>query len=215
MANAGIFSPDSRPYGKTYGQWAEKWIKWSLSISKSSNPILDETGENCAESQSGPVWFLAGTLGTLVRRKCCIPPNKGIFFPVIEKECSFAEEGDQLKTEEELVSRVRHLMDVVLQLDVEIDGNKLENLYKYRALSNIFDLSFPEDNVYGVSKGKTRSVTDGYWIMLKPLPLGHHTIYFCGSSQIPKGPSAIIANRFVKVEESVFRTEVYYDIKIS
>ena len=56
------------------------------------NPITDLTGRYCCEGQKSPVWFLAGTFGNSVRRKCSIPHHSAIFFPIIEKECSFAEE---------------------------------------------------------------------------------------------------------------------------
>ena len=52
------------------------------------------------------VWFLAGTFGNvnLIRRKCIVPLGKAIFFPILEKEDSFAEDVD-LRSELELASR--------------------------------------------------------------------------------------------------------------
>jgi len=213
-SNPCIFPPDSFPYGKKYSEWAEKWIKWSLSIPKSSNPITDKTGKNCAKSQLGPVWFLAGTFGTSEKRKCHIPFSKAIFFPIIEKECSFAEEGDQLKTEADLCNRAAYLMDVVIEMKVFIDGVAVNDLEKYRASSLVFDLFFPEDNIYGVKAGATRSVTDGYWLLVKPLSRGNHIIHFAASALIPKGPAEEIAKHIVKYKENIFRTEVIYDLTI-
>jgi hypothetical protein len=214
QSNLGIFSPGSSPYGKKYSEWAEEWIKWSLSIPKSSTPITDETGKNCAKSQFGPVWFLAGTFGTSVKRKCHIPFSKAIFFPIIEKECSYAEEGSQLKTETDLCKRATSLMDIVIDMKVLIDGNVVENLKKYRARSSVFDLVFPEDNIYGVKAGTTRSVTDGYWLFVKPLSEGNHVIHFMASAAIPEGPTKEIANPFVKYNDDIFRTEVLYELTI-
>lgn len=213
-SNPRIFPLDSFPYGIKYGEWVEKWIKWSLSMPKSFNPITDETGKNCAKSQLGPVWFLAGTFGTSVKRKCNIPFRKAIFFPIIEKECSFAEEGDQLKTEADLCNRARYLMDVVIEMKVIIDGTAVKDLEKYRVRSSVFDLQFPEDNIYGVKAGATRSVTDGYWLMVKPLSRGSHVIHFMASALIPKGPAEEIAKRLMKYNENIFRTEVIYDLSI-
>jgi hypothetical protein len=213
-SNSDIFPQESSPFGKTYSEWAEEWIKWSLSIPKSSNPIMDETGKNCAESQSGPVWFLAGTSGTFVKRKCCIPFTKAIFFPIIEKECSFAEEGDQIKTEADLCNRATYLMDIVVEMKVLIDGIDVKNLKNYRARSCVFDLVFPEDNIYGVKAGTTRSVTDGYWLLVKQLPIGNHVIHLMASALIPEGPAEEIAKRYVKFSDNIFRTEVLYDLKI-
>src|SRR5213594_853400 len=56
-----VFRPGSSPYGVSYGAWSARWWQWALSIPKATNPILDTTGANCAQAQSGPAWFLAGT----------------------------------------------------------------------------------------------------------------------------------------------------------
>jgi hypothetical protein len=47
-------------------------------------------------------------------------------------------------------------------MEVVVDGVKLRDLRKYRVHSGIFDLVFPENKVYDVEPGLTRSVTDGY-----------------------------------------------------
>jgi hypothetical protein len=57
----GIFTTDSRPYGLTYGEWTAKWWQWAYSIPSDVHPAYDDNGKYCAEGQSGPVWFLAGT----------------------------------------------------------------------------------------------------------------------------------------------------------
>src|SRR5579884_1628590 len=82
--NPGVFPPGSHPYGRTYEQWSNAWWQWALSIPTNVNPLLDTTGANCQQGQSGKVWFLAGTLGgSPVVRKCTIPAGKAIFFPVL------------------------------------------------------------------------------------------------------------------------------------
>jgi len=210
-----VYPINSDPYGKAYSEWAEEWIKWALSIPKAVNPIVDLTGRYCCEGQTYPVWFLAGTFGNSVRRKCEIPPEAAIFFPIIEKECSFAEEGDQLKTDSELCDRATHLMDLVTELKVTIDGVDISNLKEYRMRSRVFDLVFNSGNVYDVTPGVTRSVTDGYWLFLKPLPIGYHTVFFRASALIPEGPAAQIAKRYVETSGNIFKTEVQYDLFVN
>jgi hypothetical protein len=208
------FTPDSKPYGKTFDEWAEEWMKWALSIPKIHNPAADSTGKNCAQNQNGPVWFLAGTFGGSMKRQCTIPVQKAIFFPVVTKECSFAEDYD-LKTEQELSKRVKEVMDCVTYMELIVDGFKLQNLKQYRAHSQVFDLNFPENNVYDVEAGPTRSVTDGYWVFLKPLPIGKHEIYFNAEVSLPKESRIVeLVRRYNKIKGTVFKIEVLYDITI-
>ena len=61
--NPGVFAVNSKPYGLSYAQWTANWWKWAMGIPTPNNPIPDKTGANCAQQQSGPVWFLAGSNG--------------------------------------------------------------------------------------------------------------------------------------------------------
>jgi hypothetical protein len=82
-AQSFIAPSDSLPGGKSYEQWAAKWWQWAESIPYPINPIYDTTGADCAVSQHGRVWFLAGTSGFDATRSCTIPAGKMIFFPII------------------------------------------------------------------------------------------------------------------------------------
>ena len=74
----------------------------------------------------------------------------------------------------------------------------MPNLFNYRVKSNPFDFTLPAtDNIYqffglpdavlapfACSAGFCvyPAVSDGYWLLLNPLPLGQHTINFGGSN---------------------------------
>src|SRR5262245_2884044 len=79
--NPGVLSPTSKPYGKSYSEWAAAWWQWGLSIPADRNPLSDRTGEFCDEGQSGPVWF-SGGLATSGERTCTIPAGKALFMPI-------------------------------------------------------------------------------------------------------------------------------------
>lgn len=142
-----------------------------LSIPKSQNPAIDETGKYCSINQDNEnVWFLTGTFGNIVpvNRKCTVPVGRGIFFPILVKEDSFQEDPD-LKSEDDLKKRCRNATNRLVQMEAIIDGKKVDRLENYRVQSEVFDLTFPEDNVYNARPGLTRSVCDGYWLFVKPL----------------------------------------------
>lgn len=175
---ADLFPPNSSPYNITFAEWSEKWWKWSLAIPEDTNPITDITGENCALNQEGPVWFLAGTTGGSATRECTIPLGKSILVVPLTAECSYAE-FPMMKTEIELLNCAREGQNDA-KVEVTIDGYKLENLSQYRVHSGLFDVVLPEKNIFGAPSGPTQAVSDGWWIILKPLPLGQHRIHFSG-----------------------------------
>ena len=58
---------------------------------------------------------------------------------------------------------------------------------RYRVESRLFDLTFPENNVFSVAPGNTSAVSDGFWTFLEPLPVGNHDIDFSASIIDPSG----------------------------
>jgi hypothetical protein len=177
------FPPETNQYGLTYGEWTAKWWQWALSIPEDKNPVTDETGAHCMEGQSGDVWFLAGSFGGMVERVCEIPAGKAILFPLMNSECSFAESPD-LTTESELRSCAISSNDGVTELMTTIDGvvMKESDLRNSRVQSPLFDVNFPEGNIFGVTAGPTQAVSDGYWVFLSPLSPGNHEIHFRGAT---------------------------------
>jgi hypothetical protein len=181
-----IFPADSKPYGLTYGQWTAKWWQWGYSIPKDINPAYDDTGKNCAQKQNGPVWFLAGTYGHAVNRKCDIPAGKAILFPILNSECSFAE-FPKLKTLSELRTCAKTIQDQVSSLKASVDGIPIPSLQEYRIQSPPFNFTLSQNNILGLAANvTTQAIADGNWVFLKPLSPGSHKITFRGGIQQEK-----------------------------
>ena len=187
--NPAIFPPDSQPYGLAYGEWTAKWWQWAHSIPTENNPMLDETGEDCAQAQNqtSPVWFLAGTSGGSVERTCTIPAGKAILFPVVNTVNIRAAS----ETDEELLAGAKNQVDLVTTLEASIDGVPLQDLWSYRIQSPFFDVTLPNDNIFGISQGSYRAVADGYWVFLEPLPTGQHEIRLHGVMGDPTAASIV------------------------
>ncbi len=177
---AQLLLVDAQPYGTTRKKWTEKWWIWLHSIPKHVNPANDMTGEQCARNQMEPnMWFLAGTVGKIVKRTCLVPSNRAILFPIINS-VHLLSESLLFKSESDLEAKVRSEADNVTEMNLTIDGLQLSELKEYRIHTSAFDVIIPEDNIWGVKPGKTRAAADGYWIFLKPLSPGRHTIEFFG-----------------------------------
>jgi hypothetical protein len=180
-----LYSIDSKPYGISFAEWTAKWWRWALETPKPINAVSDTTGVNCAQGQSGPVWFLAGTFGGGgVVRTCTVPAGKALLQPPINQECSYAE-FPNLKTESGLRACAKNFQDKVTQVEVTIDGVKLQGLdywNKYRIQSPLFNETFPPNNVLGIHPQPTTGVSDGVWVFLPPLPPGLHELHFKGVS---------------------------------
>jgi hypothetical protein len=159
-----------------------KWWQWFAAIPAKTNPGSDKTGENAGINQVEPnVWFLAGTIGgNTVARKCLIPKERAILFPVINYEMNTFERPE-LKTELQLLKHVTQDQDDIVNLDAVVDGQRIP-IFRVRSDPTFFYITAPEDNAMEIPFGATAYATaDGFWVFLKPLPSGEHTIYFFGS----------------------------------
>jgi hypothetical protein len=133
----GVLPPDSSPYGKTYGEWAARWWRWALEHPVTDHPVLDQTGEDCAEGQQGKVWFLAGNFGggTTVR-SCTVKTGTPLLIPVLNTWADNFGEPVQY-TEQELIARCEGIA-AAKSMTVEIDGEGVANVEQYRVAPTLF-----------------------------------------------------------------------------
>lgn len=188
-SNPKIFPPDEPVFGMTYGEWAAKWWQWEFSLPTSVNPWFD-TGANAGIGQSGPVYFLTGILTgpSKVVREISVPAGKALFFP-IQNAWADNVDVDPPMTFQQLQEWAASLIYGVSELYVTIDGKPLDDLFRYRVKSPPFCDWFPAtDNVYQTQYGSSFSgwtcpvASDGFWLMLKPLSIGIHTINIKGTN---------------------------------
>ena len=184
--------PKSKPYGKTYGEWSAAWWRYVVSYPLDINPLNDPTGANCGMGQSGPVFFLVGTTGgAAVRDECVVPVGKAVLFPLVNFFGGVPEDGATPQDARDLISMVTNYID---ELFVTVDGVPLSNLWEYRFASPDFSYTGAVDNPFDQACGTPGTcyegyhdtgISDGYWIMLPPLPKGVHTISFGGHFYYP------------------------------
>ncbi|MFJ7207013.1 hypothetical protein ACIQWR_26210 [Streptomyces sp. NPDC098789] len=62
---------------------AARWWKWADAAPSGRSPVRDATGEHAHRGQPSDVWFLAGTYGGRVVRRCTVPTDRPLFFPVL------------------------------------------------------------------------------------------------------------------------------------
>jgi len=112
-----------------------------------------------------------------------VAAGKAILLPLLNADCSFLT-NPNLKTESQLLSCAKSENEGVTGLDATIDGGKIQGLQNYRVQSPLFNITIPDNNIAGSKPGTTQAVSDGYWVLLKPLSVGSHTIEIYESDMI-------------------------------
>lgn len=172
-----LLPPQSSVAGMSQADWSRAWWQWAASFERSQSPVADTTGALCAQGQSGPVWFLAGTYGTRrTIRSCTVPRGKYLFFPLINYVVARSvDEPSECAAIQNTAARITNEASMLV---LELDGQKVTDLAAHRQVpQDCFDLGVRTPNKVRIFP----AAANGYYVMLKPLPPGKHTIQFGGA----------------------------------
>lgn len=180
-----------------YAAESKAWLRWAMGLPFSTGPITDQTGAACAQGQSGPVWYLAGTNGGDVTRSCTIPHDKLIFIPlinhwIIPTADSVAAPSDMADYLDFANFWIPDRRAHTCQLSIELDGAPLlhsqEQLDKklWTQVLSPFAVQVNDDN-FGAAWGRPGGLSPaatigGHYALLRPLSHGNHTLRIAGAT---------------------------------
>jgi hypothetical protein len=183
--SVNIFPPGSKPYGLTFAEHEINFWKWILGIPAKESPLNDRTGEKCATGQSNTnssVFYLSINNGGITERTCKVPVGKGLLIPVMQVEWSDKEAPGA--SVEELHKSAKKDQDSVNSLYLKIGDKeyKYKDLIKYRTQTDVFEVVFPDNGIFGVIEGGvSKVVADGFYIITEPLTKGNYSVHFKSS----------------------------------
>ncbi len=155
--------------GASLAEWTARWWRWAEA--SPIEPYLDPDGRLCESGQDGPVWFLAGTDGQFEpKRVCVIPEGKYLLLPVINMIQWQRTDVRKRSTCAELQAGTTVNNDHLVSAVVMLDGKPLGDIRRHRVRSNGCFPMNPEDRLSALA------AADGYWLMLRPLSRGRHTL---------------------------------------
>lgn len=184
-----VFATNSSPYGASLTVWTERSWQWLFGIPAAVNPGLDLTGADCAEGQSpnGPVWYLAPSFGQpSVTRTCTVPAHRALAlnlsgvlndFPCPDPNFKPAP-GQSLQ--DFLTQGAQQIVNGVNGLTLTVDGEAVPAPLSFRFTTPLFDFTGDPSLAAALDPCITGSsqpaVADGYFVIIKPLQAGRHTI---------------------------------------
>jgi hypothetical protein len=186
--NASLFPVQSHPYGFSMDTWAENWWRWEMSIPSDQNPLF-HTDFDCSTNQTGPVFFIppvAVGSQNLVR-SCTVEHGKALAFSLStvlnDYPCpdpTFQPAPGQSLFNFLLTGAMAGNADVA-EIDVTLDGVPLNDVLSYHVDSkDLFffkgDLSLQTTLDSCITGGFQPAAVDAFFVLVKPLPPGHHTI---------------------------------------
>lgn len=167
------FSPNEKPYRRTWEDWSRLWWQWLISNPKDRNPIYSH--DMSIGNNDPNVYFLAGGYNpTGVYRHIqsefdvTMPSNKALFFPTVNIMMTMADD-EALRTDQDLVNHVKCDQDDIVTKRMRLDDLVLDG---HRVALKPFDLHLPPNNINNTQSCVTRAAGDGFWIFMRPLPRG-------------------------------------------
>ena len=172
----------------TYADHAKNFWKWALAIPASENPVNDETGVKCAVGQSNTnssVFYLSFNNGGKSERSCTVPAGKALLIPVMQ---GITDKDIPGASVQELATSAKKDQDSVNSLYLKIGDKEYnyEDLFKYRAPTDAFDVVWADKAIFGILEGgPSKAVADGFYILTEPLKNGTYPIHFKSSLICP------------------------------
>jgi hypothetical protein len=169
---AAAFGVDEIVADRSQVEWSQAYLQWIAAFARDSSPISDTTGARCAAKQEGDVWFLATSDGIApVVRACAVPAGKMLFVPI-------ASTTQRSGNREPLCESMARIAAETIALHVTglalvVDGQPVDALSSHRlATGTCFALGVRQVP----RQTAATTVGDGYYVMLRPLAPGAHTI---------------------------------------
>lgn len=183
-----VFLPTEQPYGKSYTQWNVEWFKVFMGFDCDNNPWV--FADKALFYETGSVYFLAGLNTEGVSVDITVPEGKAIFFPLTNyindypcPDPNFKPAAGQ-SLEDFLKEGMLSFKASISGLDVEVDGVSISNPETYWFLSELFTFTGHPDLAtvcqfdVCVTGTPQSAVCGGYFMMLKPLSRGTHTVHY-------------------------------------
>ena len=187
-----VFQKDELPFGKPYEDWIQDWWRWNAAIP--GDPVTTFAGvkENgCLINKTGPVVMLIDpAIGGEHHQRCEISSNQGILVSGWSAVCSGAVKGFENKSFKELSECARELNLGKVTVNAWVDNKPIAQVkaedYKTINLINAtelytkgFNITTPENSNLAVDyPGTHLGAAHGWYIFLKPLPVGEHNVRY-------------------------------------
>ena len=195
-----IFTKEDRPFNTTYDDWAsEYWNKW---IGKNADEATPKAG-GCLlvndDNKTEPmIMLMETTVSAPPTQDCKISSTQGILVPLWIGWCDTGNGQDTTAEQLTDCAKRQNLGRIISQ--VKIDGSPVANLdvtqsvvpgsgaldYKVNSLNNVTEFSSKPFSLIipatthkpNQTPGTWEAVSQGWWVFLKPLPVGNHTLFY-------------------------------------
>lgn len=193
FGSAGFYSKDESPFGISHEDWLAKYWNWDLSIplDPESNTLAGLKDNGCLVHKDNSMVMLVDTaVGGVWDQRCTISRNEGILIPLWTGECDQGAKGYESSSSKQLSDCARGFDLGKVKGQVKVDNIPVATLdaidYTTNIMNNVsevftkqFNATEPNDTHSPTERfGTFPAAAHGWFVFLKPLNPGDHTVYY-------------------------------------
>jgi hypothetical protein len=191
-----IYGEDESPNGISNSDWVAKYWNWdySLPLDPQTNVIAGLKENGCLIHKENSTVMLADTaFGGVWNQNCTILRNESILIPIWIGECNAGEKDCLDKPFQELAKAARGFDLGKIKGLVKVDNIPVATLdvidYTTNIKNNVTEVNTKEFNatvpnnshIQNEKYGTFPAAAHGWFVFLKPLQPGNHTVYYQNS----------------------------------
>jgi hypothetical protein len=186
---------------KPLEEWAKEYWQWWMTVPETIPKDPETNLDKCftGSDPAGVMIFLVDPYQITYNAKCSMPSEKYILVPLLVGECDPTVPDPRGKSDNiqdkwacaKDADEIFRLWEVVLdgRILFKNSGNSVVNQNLTEQIlvrnSSIFTINIPDMNRFGAPAGSYPAVVDGYYLVLKPLSVGEHTLEYSIVHEIP------------------------------
>ena len=166
-----VYGPNTHPLGVSYEAWTRRFARYLFEPPVAESPIVNPTCD--AVTPRGGILFMpvATSEGLVVH--CDVPAHRPL---LVSPGGQFATLGLDADTRKGIEAIVEGFMAMTHDAVVKVDGERVSKIDRFKTGSWV-RLDLGADNLFGVPAGEYQMFLEGWFLMVRGLEPGRHTIW--------------------------------------
>jgi hypothetical protein len=170
-ADHAVYGPNTHPLGVSYEAWTRRFARYLFEPPVADSPIVNPTCD--AVTRRGGILFMPVATAEGLVVHCSVPAHKPL---LVSPGGQFATLGLDADTRGATERIVHEFMAMTHDAVVEVDGERIQKIGRFKTGSWV-RLDLGADNLFGVPAAEYQMFIEGWFVMVRGLAPGRHTIW--------------------------------------